>query len=348
MGVNRTPVSALIFLWILSAFQAFAADAPSSEALLPPGWVLSDTYRQGPGTPVGKVASVTGKVVIVHADGPQGYLAEVNHALYEKDLLVTREQARATIELNDGSRIALAEVTRLIIDRSVYDPSVGSRESFLEMSLGKARFWVRKIIGAKRSAFRVKTETAIAGVRGSDFVIQATRLATIVTALKNTRLEVFAPGAPEQVVVLADFQRTVVAAGKVPGAPEAVSPQEIDRLMHQFPQGGGSKVSAGSTIVNTLSGKGVTNVAVGEGSEANLGTVNLKGASVKGSVVNQAAAENAANVAVGRNAAANLGAVKVQDSKFGGTIVNQSESRDVVNSASGPGGEANVGSVVVE
>jgi hypothetical protein len=345
MRAKYTLTTIWVLLFAFLAVEAWAAGPLASDALLPPGLVWAKTYQPGTGASVGKVASIRGQVVIVHTGDPLGYRAEANFAIYEKDLLVTREGARAVLELNDGSRISLAELTRLVIDRSVFNPADGTRESLLDMSLGKARFWVQKIVGSKRSSFQVRTETAIAGVRGSDFVVRSTRLLTEVVALENTRLEVSAAAAPEKALVLTDFQRTVVAVNQMPSAPEIVGPDEIERLKRAFPQvAGGADRAVGTTRVGAVVTPGVgrkeRNVVSGQAGHG--------GAIVSGGVVNKASGKNVTNVAAGRNASASMGSVKIEGSMMKGSVINQSEARDAANSAVGSDSEANVGAVVVE
>jgi hypothetical protein len=336
-------------LWLFAATAVFAAGPPVSGSLLPAGLVMADTCPPGQGAPVGQMASASGQVVIVRAGTTQACLAEADHALYENDLLVTREGARAVLNLKDGSRVSLAETTRLVIDRAVYDPDAGTRESLLGMSLGKARFWVRKIAGAKRSSFRVKTETAVAGVRGSDFVVRAAAgPVTEVVALGNTRLEVFSLAAPDRVVVLSDYQRTVVIAGELPNAPEVVAPEEIERLKRQFPDPGVAGASMGGAVPAGLSGAAGVDSSIGGGSKIETVTPGRGGAVIRGSVINKAAGVGAVNAAAGQNAAAGMGTVRIENSQVKGSIVNRSDVGTVVNSAVGPGSEANVGTIKVE
>ena len=236
---NIKPICALcvtcVTMLLLFVGSAFCFDDSSFESMLPDGLVIEDIYKPGSGSPVGKVRLVQGKVVIVHANRLRGYWAQKGLPLYKGDTITTRKKGRIRFKLNDGSTLTMASGTKLVINRSVYHPSKKRRSSFLRMSLGRARFWVSKLIGFKRSEFRVKTRTSVMGVRGSDFIIRATPNLTEVTTLKDTRLEVMSLAAPEvKPTLLSDFERTIVGEGALPSEVERVSPEEIELISKEF------------------------------------------------------------------------------------------------------------------
>ena len=215
--------------------SAFGFDNASSGSMLPDGLTIEDIYKPGIGSPVGAVRLVQGKVVIIHKDIFRGYWAKKDLPLYKGDTIATQEKGHISFKLNDGSTLTMASRTELVINRSVYDPTRKSRSSFLGMTLGKARFWVTKLMGFKRSEFKVKTETAVMGVRGSDFIIRASPKLTEVTALGDTRLELVSLAAPgAKPTLLADFERAVVEEGALPSEVGKISPQEIEEIKKEF------------------------------------------------------------------------------------------------------------------
>lgn len=181
--------------------DAFGADAPSSD-LLPTGLVMEEVFKPGPGSPVGKIELVEGEVVIIHAGVLSGFLAEKDLPVFTGDTIVALESGRVRFKLNDGSTLGLASETKLVVNRSVFDPAKKSRVSFLSTSLGKARFLVKKIAGFKRSEFKVKTPTAVCGIRGSEFLTSVTAEGTEITALSKTVLEVRRLARPEKKPVI--------------------------------------------------------------------------------------------------------------------------------------------------
>ncbi|MFC1820225.1 hypothetical protein ACFLZG_03955 [Thermodesulfobacteriota bacterium] len=103
------------------------------------------------------------------------------------------------------------------------------------MALGKARFLVKKLRDYRRSEFKVKTPTAVVGVRGSDFVVIATLTDTEVTSLEDTKLEVVNTEIPEEPKYMEDFQRTLITTGEVPTIPETITPAEAEQTIQELP-----------------------------------------------------------------------------------------------------------------
>ncbi len=217
--------------WLL-VMVGFLPDSLAKEALLPDGLVVEEDYQPGRGAAVGVTELVRGRVVIVHDASPTGYEAAQNVPLYQDDTLITLEKSNVRFSLNDGSVMTLGAETKLTLDRTLYDPENQRRSSFLNMAVGKARFLIKKLTGFRQSEFKVKTKTAIMGVRGSDFVVRASASATEVTALDDTRLEVISLAALDAPpALLGDFERTVVELGALPSAVEHVSRQEVEAML---------------------------------------------------------------------------------------------------------------------
>jgi hypothetical protein len=223
---------AVLFLLI---DRSFATDDSPAASLLPVGLAIETEYRPGFGAPVGKVLVVRGDVVIIHANEQRGYMATKDLPLYKNDTVVTQPQGRVRLMLNDGSLLTLASMTKLVINRVVYEPETKGRSTYMQQDSGKVRIWVRKLLGYNPSEFKVKTPTAVAGVRGSDFIISVTPTRTEVTALGQTKLEVVsvaAPGANPTLVL--DFERTVIEAGALPSDVEKVAPEKIEQIKQEI------------------------------------------------------------------------------------------------------------------
>ncbi|MFC1859893.1 FecR domain-containing protein [Thermodesulfobacteriota bacterium] len=92
-----------------------------------------------------------------------------DYQLYTGDTLITAVRSRVSTVMNDESAIAISPNTKLVIDKSVYDPEKDERSSLLSLLFGRARFIVNKIAG--KPSFTVNTPTSVCGVRGSDFAI---------------------------------------------------------------------------------------------------------------------------------------------------------------------------------
>ncbi|MCP4692039.1 MAG: FecR domain-containing protein [Desulfobacterales bacterium] len=354
---QSTTWSLRLLLATLFVVTAFFVNAAASETLPPEGMTVADVYAPGEGPAVGRIASVRGEVVIMHAERRTvGYMARKGLPLYEGDALATRKKSRVSVRLNDDSFISLAADTTLVVDKSVYKPAQKERSVLTRMIMGMARFVVRKLANSKRSEFEVRTKTSIAGVRGSDFIVKASDIVTEIITMKDTRLAVSSHAYPDRVTMLSDFQRTTVAAGALPKDPVGVRQGEIDRLKEIFPdqspagsRSGASKPKgkiADGQVVHKPGGQGMRDL--GKGGASTPASTGSQGSGISGSVVNQATLNNVSNIAEGTESSANMGAVKIKGSKVGGEIDNKSQADDVTNISEGEETESNVGSIIVE
>jgi FecR protein len=199
------------------------------------GLVMEKNYTPGLGRPVGFVQQVQGDVVIMHSEVQKGYKAARGLRLYKGDTIRTLENGRIRFKLNDGSILSLASETKLKLTKSVYNKKKKRRSSFFQMALGKARFLVVKVLNFKRSEFKVKTPTAVCGVRGSDFILEATKTETIATALVDTELEYQGLGFLEEPpVILNDFESSTSREGQRPTTPMKLPQDKIEDLKELF------------------------------------------------------------------------------------------------------------------
>jgi hypothetical protein len=192
-------------------------------------------FRPGLGKPVGIVQRVQGEVVIAHDADFEGYPAVRGSRLFKGDTIQTLDTGRLRLRLNDGSIISLASKSKLKLTRSVYEKKKKRRSSFFSMALGKARFFVVKVLDFKRSEFKVKTPTAVCGVRGSDFILEATGTETIATALEDTELEFQSLAFLEEPpVILRDYEESVSGLNQRPTPPERLPMDRINEKRDQF------------------------------------------------------------------------------------------------------------------
>ena len=225
--INRKFVWACLGMTILCCLGTLPASAADLAKY--------GTRRPGLGKPVGVVQQIQGEVVITHHKDLKGHKAENGMLLYKGDTIQTSGTGRVRIRLNDSSIISLASQTKLKLTRSVYAKKKKRRSSFLSLALGKARFFVVKMLDFKRSEFKVKTPTAVCGVRGSDFVLEATDTETIATALADTVLEFQSLAFLEEPpVILRDYQASTTVLNKRPSEPMRVPRDRVDEIREKF------------------------------------------------------------------------------------------------------------------
>ena len=159
----------------------FKAEQKPVTPLLPPGVEVQPGFKPGQGPAIGKAQMVQGEAVVVHKGESVAYNLKKDIPLFTGDMLITMEQARVSVILNDQSVFALAPVSKLVLDKSLYDPDKQRRASRLSLWFGRARFIVAKVTG--KSEYKVRTPTAVCGVRGSDFAIAVTAGTTQTSSL---------------------------------------------------------------------------------------------------------------------------------------------------------------------
>lgn len=274
--------------------------------------VIKEKFVKGTTPEIGKVLSVQDSVIIIHAGDEAGYKADKDLPVFEQDTVNTQEKGRIEILLKDGSALILGPGTRLELTKSAYDSKMKTRSSLMNMIIGKARFIVTKLTGFKSSDFKVKTKTAVAGVRGSDFVVTAKSGITEISALAKTSLEVTNTLWPDKVTILSDYEKTTVQQDALPSQAEKISPDEIREIQNELGGSIGSNIGQGSAIINKFTGSNVSNIAIGKGAEANLGTIKIEGSKVQGVIINEGTASDVTNVAIGDGATANTSSIIIK------------------------------------
>jgi len=207
----------------------------ASSSLLPEGIAVQDRFKPGYGPAVGNMMLVQGKVFIVHEGISSAFPASKELPLFKGDTVYTDKKSRARFKLNDESIMTLSSSTKLTINKSIYDPEKKRRSSFLSLAIGKARFWVLKMFKSRETAFNVKAGTFVAGVRGSDFVIEKTPVKMEITTLDKTTLEIRDMKAPEKKPMrLSSFQRTSAPTDGMLKKPVDITPREIEKIKKDF------------------------------------------------------------------------------------------------------------------
>jgi len=133
-------------LGVLASLAVFlAAPAASAKTAEPPA----------------KLAFASGDVT-VESKG-SGRLAQTGEPLADGDAVSTAEKATAVVELADGSRLKLRGSSRLTLTLP------GPRETTTEVLLSLGSVFAKVTKRLPGAEFRVRTRTAVAAVRGTEF-----------------------------------------------------------------------------------------------------------------------------------------------------------------------------------
>ncbi len=227
---KRLPGAITLSLCFLAAGMLSGAGA-FADSLIPPEIVIKSEFKSSDENKVGRLDIVQGDVILIHKDEKTGYEGRTGLPIFKNDTIVTLQKSRARMILHDRSRLTMAAETKIVMTSSIYNEADKRRRTLVEMGFGKARFLIRKLFDFNQSEFKVKTKTAILGVRGSDFIVKAGDDFTEVTALENTVLEVYSLANLESPLLIEDFERTMVAGDALPSEAVGISPEEIERMI---------------------------------------------------------------------------------------------------------------------
>lgn len=238
--MRQNTIKAAVFLLPAMIIGMVAAVLPVNQACAETRRIIRESsvstdYLPGPGTPIGTIRSVYGKVFIMHEDMGTIYTAQENLALYAGDTLTTKQNGRISFVMKDDSVLTLAPNTTMVLNEAVFDPVAKRRTSLVDLIAGKARFFVKKFADFQHSTFNVKTKTSIAAVRGSEFIIEQVGDKTIITTMGQTVVEITNTENPlAGTVTVSSFQQLIVELGKLPGNPINISEQELRNILNDL------------------------------------------------------------------------------------------------------------------
>jgi hypothetical protein len=118
---------------------------------------------------VGKVQKVQGTVYVIHKGAKNAYQLKAKHPVFEGDTIITGSRSRINAAMDDQSVLAMAPNAKLVVSKLEYKKKENTRSTVMSLFWGSARFIVKKLSG--EPDYQVITETAVCGVRGTDFAV---------------------------------------------------------------------------------------------------------------------------------------------------------------------------------
>lgn len=183
----------------------------------------------------GVLQVVKGDVTIKSAKDGSVSKAKVGGKIFPKDTIITGKEARAKIVMVDNNVINVSPETNLEIKNYEYAPEQGKKDVLLNVLYGKVRSKVeQKYEGSKNSQFQIKTPTAVAGVRGTDFIAgfaPSTNASSIVTF--EGKVEFGQPGPNGTIlnpVQVTPGQQTEMKGNQPPPPPRPVPPEQLAKM----------------------------------------------------------------------------------------------------------------------
>jgi len=196
-------------------------------------------------TVVGKAESVAG-AVFLNPDTAEGRNLKKRDPLTSSDTVVTGDDGNAAIRLTDGSQLLVDTNSRLVL--AEYDVAA-EPNAVLDLLRGRLRSVVTDTFSRRKSSFRVRTNTAIMGVQGTDFVVYSDSKLTLVYVFKgNVEVKNIDP-AVKGSVLLGPGESTEVRKGRPPAELPEEEKQKIGSGGILNRRSGGSQVDDPGAIV---------------------------------------------------------------------------------------------------
>lgn len=186
-----------------------------------------------PKSPIGKLKIANGTVQVKAAGTGALRAAQNGETLHLKESIITGPESSAKVVMDDTNELDLASNSQ--IEVKTYEiGATGKRQALLNLLNGQVRAKVRQKYDGGKSQFLIKTPTAVAGVRGTDFLALFDPI--------NTRSEIVTfDGAVEfgQASALGTIinsvsvkagESSVALTGESPSAPTSLSKEQLAKL----------------------------------------------------------------------------------------------------------------------
>jgi hypothetical protein len=210
---------------------------------------------------VGRFTQVEGQVELLKAGQSPAVPAAAQTGVEEKDVIKTGDESRAQLRFLDDTILTIAPLSQVTIESYLYDAQQKKRQSSFEVAQGLVHAVVTKIFQEKEPDFFIKTQTAVMGVRGTEFYVLLTENADPENAPgvgQDKSMEV--PQAQVSTDVYVKSGRVVMNSSN-PAIKETVllGPQQSTRVILNRPPG--PRIALTPTDFQRLRGSLVTGVA---------------------------------------------------------------------------------------
>lgn len=179
----------------------------------------------------GTVAAVVGTLQLQRGGAWQN--AGIGAPVFVGDRLRTSATDRAKVVFSDDSVLDVGPDTEVLLDKQVFDAATHRFQSLLRLAKGKIRAWVSEYYHEPHARYEVETPTAIAGVRGTEFIAsynpnsEVTEIVGIADQVEVVgKLAVIGSG-----VQVGPRLHTEVQKGRFPTAPQRLDDAELQQYL---------------------------------------------------------------------------------------------------------------------
>jgi len=203
---------------------------------------------------VGRLTQVEGRVDLLKGGKLPAIPLKVGDTVAPADVIRTKALSKAQITFVDDSILTLSPESRIAIEEFQYEPARGKRRGVLKIFQGLALAVVNKILKSQEPDFIVKTQTAIVGVRGTEFGLRnypnsstilnfkgRTQVGNVFPEVSRRFLKAFKVAfsfgwnnGSSRWVFLQSMQGTTVAGNLPPTQPFTLTQQDRELFMRQL------------------------------------------------------------------------------------------------------------------
>jgi hypothetical protein len=182
---------------------------------------------------VGTVAAVDGSAKI--GRGGVWLTVTPGAAVHRGDEIRTARPGRLRIVFQDDTVLTVSDDSRIVVNEQLFNPDQGKARSLLGLLQGKVSALVSEYYQRSGARYEIRTATAVAGVRGTEFVVSYNPAdeSTEVIGLSGSVEVISAFDRSGRSVFVTAQEVTTVERGRFPSAPRRLS----DTLFHQYIEG---------------------------------------------------------------------------------------------------------------
>jgi hypothetical protein len=160
--------------------------------------------------------------------------ASIGAAIQPGDTLRTGSPGRLAVVFQDDSVVTVGEDTELVVDEQVFERDAGIARSVMHLLRGRIRALVSEYYERRGTEFRIETETAVVGVRGTEFVIVFDPVAEVTDAVGvSGRAEVHSVlDRVGHAVFITAQEITTVTRGKYPTPARRLDDDSFGQYVH--------------------------------------------------------------------------------------------------------------------
>ena len=130
---------------------------------------------------IGKVIAKNPSVIVLR-NGVSLAVDGFGKILHKGDIVITRQSGKAHVILISGSELFLAPSAKLEITEQLIGESKQGIKRFIFDIFGKIRLQIKK---TKKKQLRIKTQTAVIAIKGTDFIVSYENGTTTVATIEG-------------------------------------------------------------------------------------------------------------------------------------------------------------------